>query len=452
MQAIDRRQFIRSTLGAGLTASAAGLYAASAQPAPHAKKMSAMNLSLDNTTWAPFCFGRLMVQLPPGSSTGLRSTFWTKDLKLREDLTSMQQLQAEVRAKEQEFKNLKHRDFGTRYIQTYDLNGKGWSVWGYEREKIGSITGKHYILIHNYFISQQPFRVWYLTDTYPHDAVDVARDYFAKLAQELRPLADGEVPTEAGFVIKGGIVRTKEWRAEGASASFSLPFFKNPIDPTTSVVSFSLSSLSMGVDGDKLLERISPIQGVLLAISGVRVIRKGERTINGLAGEEYLYRERTKDGRWTVYSFRWEMAAKAENIYQPQTALFMNVKVPVTVEYPDPPFKSDEEALAFWDAVTSTLRLRPIQGPGGQTQAPDTSPPPTARVGEVCPRGGIWEAALPPSHPSAQALATSGPSRFKEVLAGQPMPPMYSPELFGARAEADNAAVLWRWVQSGWKA
>jgi hypothetical protein len=324
-------------------------------------------------------------------------------------------------------------------------------VWGYARGEINELNNKHSILTHTYFYSEKPFRVWYLTDAYPHDSADVARDYFAKLAQELRPLADGEVPKEPGFVVKGGIVRTQEWRAEGASSSFSLPFFKNPIDPSTSLVSFSLNSLSMGVNGDKLLERLSPIQSTLLALSGVRVIRKGQRTINGLPGEEYLYRERSNDGRWTVYSFRWELAAKAENIYQPQTSMFMNVKLPVTVEYPEPPFKNDEEALAFWDAVTSTLRLRPMQGRDGKSMAPDASPPPTARVGEVCPKAGVWEARLPPNHPTADSLATSH-YRFKEVASGQAMPEMYAEFMFPKTAAADNAAVTWHWVKPDWKA
>ena len=443
---MQRRPFIQRALGLGLACSSP-----LALSAPPLSRISAMNLSLDTSLWTPFCFGRLMVLLPPGSSTGLRSTFWTKDLTLREDLKTLQQLQAEVKAKEQEFKNLRHQDFGNRYIQTHGLGGKGVSVWGYKRGKISLDGETHSILTHSYFYSENPFRVWYLTDTYPHDSADVARDYFAKLARELRPLADGEVPKEPGFVVKGGIVRTQEWRAEGANLGFSLPFFKNPIDPSTSLVGFSLKSLSMGVDGDKMLERISPIQSALLAFSGVRVIRKGERNINGLQGEEYLYRERSKDDRWTVYSFRWEMPAKAENIYQPQTSLFMNVSLPVTVQYPEPPFKTDEEALAFWDAVTGTLRLRPMQGRDGQAIAPDGTPPPTARVGEVCPKSGVWEAVLPPSHPSAQALAQSGPYRFKEVAAGQPMPAMYSKELFAKTADADNAAVTWRWVKTDWR-
>lgn len=444
---LNRRQFMQRTLGASLALGAAP----TAFPAPALTRISAMNLSLDTATWTPFCFGRLMMLLPPGSKTGLRSTFWTKDLTLREDLKTKEQLLAEVRAKEQAFKSQKHQDFGNRYIRTYDLEGKGISVWGYERERINRFDNTHSILIHNYFFSEQPFRVWYLTDTYPHTATDVARDYFAKLARELRPLAEGEVPKEPGFVVPGGIVRTQEWRAEGAKTYFHLPFFNNPIDPSTSTVGFNMDSLAMGVNGDRLLDRISPIQSALAAFSGTRVIRKGERTINGLTGDEYLYREKTKDGRWTAYAFLWEMPGKAENVYQPNIKLSMDVTVPVTVQFPDPPFQSDEEALAFWDAVTGTLRLRPMQGPGGQTVAPDGSPPPTARVGQACPRGGIWEATLPPSHEGARALASSH-YRFKEVAASQPMPQMYSRELFGPSADTDNAAVTWRWSRASWSA
>ena len=449
----DRRDFLQGALGLGLACSSPLAFSA-----PPLSRISAMNLSLDTSLWTPFCFGRLMVLLPPGSSTGLRSTFWTKDLTLREDLTNMQQLQAEVQAKEQEFKNLKHQDFGNRYIRTLGLGGKGVSVWGYEFED-GGFNNKHYDRIHSYFYSENPFRVWYLTDRYPHDSADVARDYFAKLARELRPLADGEVPKEPGFVVKGGIVRTQEWRAEGANLGFSLPFFKNPIDPSTSLVSFGLESLAQGVDGKKLLDRLSPVQAALAAFSGARVIRKGERTINGLVGDEYLYRERTKDDRWTAYKFLWEMPGKAENVYQPNIELRMSVKVPVTVQYPEPPFKTDEEALAFWDAVTGTLRLRPMQGRDGQAIAPDGTPPPTARVGEVCPKSGVWEAQLAatgPLHdwPQWVQLLQRAPSRLKEVAQGQSMPQVYV-SVHPKEEEKNavlNAAITWRWVKADWRA
>ena len=444
---MQRRAFIHHTLGLGFAS-----MAPSAQSAPPLTHITAMNISLDTRTWTPFCFGRLMMLLPPGSSTGLRSTFWTKDLTLREDLTTMQHLHAEVQAKEQAFKSQKHQDFGNRYIETLGLGGKGVSVWGYEHEDINRFNKKHSIQTHSYFYSEKPFRVWYLTDTYPHDSADVAREYFGKLARELRPLADGEVPTEPGFVVKGGIVRTQEWRAEGAKTYLDLPFFNNPIDPSTSLVGFNMDSVAMGVNGSRLLDRISSIQDALAALRGARVIRKGERKINGLTGDEYLYRERTKDGRWTAYKFLWEMPGKAENIYEPNIKLSMDVVEPVTVQYPDPPFKSDEEALAFWDAVTSTLRLRPLQGRDGRAIAPDGSAPPTARVGEVCPKAGVWEAHLPPSHPSAQALAGSGPQRFKEVAAGQAMPTLYSEYLFPKTAAADNAAITWHWVKADWQA
>ncbi len=445
----QRRQLLKNGLGAALAIGLGACRPSTANtPLNH---ITAMNLNLNTSTWTPFCFGRLMVLLPPGSSTGLRSTFWTKDIKLREDLTSLQQLQAEVQTKEQEFKSQKHQDFGNRYIRTHGMGGKGVSVWGYEFEKINRFDNTHSILTHSYFYSENPFRVWYLTDTYPHDSADVARDYFAKLAQELRPLAEGEVPKEPGFVVKGGIVRTQEWRAEGAYSYLDLPFFSNPIDPSTSLVGFNMDSTAQGVNGKRLLDRLSPIESKLASLAGARVIRKGERNINGLVGDEYLYRERTKNGRWTAYSFQWEMPGLAENVYAPNIELSMDVKLPVTAQYPEPPFKSDEEALAFWDAVTSTLRLRPMQGRDGQAIAPDGSPSPTARVGEVCPKGGVWEARLPPNHLSAKSLANSH-YRFKEVTAGLPMPEMFAKFMFPQTAAADNAAVIWHWVKPDWKA
>ena len=72
----------------------------------------------------------------------------------------------------------------------------------------------------------------------------------------------------------------------------------------------------------------------------------------------------------------------------------------------------------------------------------------TAKVGAPCVKAGWWEASLPASHRNAKALAKA-PSRWRLLKAGEAMPYVYSAELFGASAAADNAAVVWTWQREG---
>ena len=66
----------------------------------------------------------------------------------------------------------------------------------------------------------------------------------------------------------------------------------------------------------------------------------------------------------------------------------------------------------------------------------------TARVGEPCPKSGLWEASLPAGHPSAQHLAGT-PSRWRQLKAGELMPGFGQSLL--PDAQAINAAIVWTW-------
>ncbi|WP_090137959.1 hypothetical protein [Limnohabitans sp. DM1] len=66
----------------------------------------------------------------------------------------------------------------------------------------------------------------------------------------------------------------------------------------------------------------------------------------------------------------------------------------------------------------------------------------TARVGEPCPKSGLWEASLPAVHPSAPHLAGT-PSRWRQLQAGEPMPGFGQSLL--PDAQAINAAIVWTW-------
>jgi hypothetical protein len=69
----------------------------------------------------------------------------------------------------------------------------------------------------------------------------------------------------------------------------------------------------------------------------------------------------------------------------------------------------------------------------------------SSRVGQPCPKDGIWEARLPANHREAAHLA-SVPNRFKQVKAGQAMPELYA-SFMSKTADADNAALVWTWVR-----
>ncbi len=410
-----------------------------------------MNLDLKNTTdWKPLCFARLVMQLPPQAAVGVRHTFWGDELVLRKDLRSMELLKQEVAQRQQTFKSLAHKDFGTRYIQTYDLNKRGVTVWGYESGEVNELNGRHLRTTHDYFFSLDPFRVWYSHGDVGQDHLQSALDYQGKLAGQIRALAEGEIPRELGYAIEGGLVRTDEAMAEVGEMWFTLPFFRSPIkrgqvmfeeqDNThEQLVIFTVTTMVNGSERTQLLDRLSLVQSALMALKGVRVIRKGARKLNGIEGQEYLYRERSSDDRWTAYVFRWEAAGKIDDPYLPNIVVEMNVKLPTTPEYPAPPFKNDDEALAFWDAIVGSLRMRPVVTASGAQISQDgrTIPPVTCGSDEVVPRTGVYRGTLDTSHPDAAYFNSRNALAFKR--AGEKMIRLGA---YGA-----EHLVTWTWIR-----
>ncbi len=199
-----------------------------------------------------------------------------------------------------------------------------------------------------------------------------------------------------------------------------------------------------------MFQRLDKGHSTLAALlSSGKELRKRELVINGIAGQEYLYRTANVRSDWTEYHFEWAVNGKVEDNYHPDISVTFDMHTPSDHVLPPPPFQSDEDAMAFWDAALGTLQLRPLTAADGNkmSQADHIEASPTCTVGQTCPTSGMWEASLAPKHPSASNLASAA-SRFVKVSAGQPMPEVYAQFMFPQTADADNAAITWTLVQS----
>jgi len=78
------------------------------------------------------------------------------------------------------------------------------------------------------------------------------------------------------------------------------------------------------------------------------LIRKGKKIISGMPFEELLLK--TKSNGKTLYSFRLEYPGTPESSLEPYTVLELS-----TIDE-GPGFKSDEEAIHFWDEMITSLR------------------------------------------------------------------------------------------------
>lgn len=176
------------------------------------------------------------------------------------------------------------------------------------------------------------------------DRLDYGTKWLADTLARVRARHINEIPTEPGFCIDGAFIQGNDNVYESATigmAPENQPAVRIVFDSSTPNAVFgSLMTREDGVKGffddfDKL--------------------RRGKRVINGIEGEESLLRTTNEQGK-VIHLFTWESKyAKADNRH-PKIQIEMSAGGP-TNKMASP--YTDQEAIQFWDAITSTVRLRP---------------------------------------------------------------------------------------------
>lgn len=176
------------------------------------------------------------------------------------------------------------------------------------------------------------------------------------LLQRVRARAASEIPTEPGLCFEGGFLAGKASEEEEFSATIS--FAKMPD------VTMNFNSNTENREPTTLLDRASAIEKSLPQRNG-KTLRKGKLTLMGIpqAEEWLLAGEMGQSGGGKMQGHEFTIEGNSK-ISSPQTPFF-------TFEFKNgngyalPEGKqitkaslSDAEALALWDAVSKTIRMR----------------------------------------------------------------------------------------------
>nr|WP_310233834.1 T6SS immunity protein Tli4 family protein [Luteimonas terrae] len=119
-------------------------------------------------------------------------------------------------------------------------------------------------------------------------------------------------------------------------------------------------SYMKGKPDRELLERASSIPpGYEEVAARMNTMRAAPRQVGSVRGQELLVRG---DGAGkTSYEFLWEYQGEANSLERP----FLSLQLSTTAksdddgEVIDAPLESDEAAIAAWNGVLDTLRIRP---------------------------------------------------------------------------------------------
>lgn len=212
--------------------------------------------------------------------------------------------------------------------------------------------------------------------TFPEDADDslvkqLTTDVQEKLTHLLNLYdrtsgrADDDVPRGQGVCIRNGFIKGPSTDKEWITMNYHLS--------SADDVSLTVHYLStIGPESTTLLQRGASINKGLADNNG-RTLRKGERQANGLPFEEWLM-EREMDPGVKDYHLTLELNSKFGNAQAPLFVMDFDSgshrpeSTPQTVEEREKQLTREPvvkatlgaaESVALWDAITSTLRIRP---------------------------------------------------------------------------------------------
>lgn len=272
------------------------------------------------------------------------------------------------------------------------------------------------------------------------------------MARRLRQRADDEAPAEPGNCLKRAFLPDspddeKNHPGEFVSIGFRLKEFPDahvsievrpsPRDPERE---------SLKAKWERMKEPLTPELDKVFA--KVKYFRESPRQIRDwTTGYEVLMRAPDEEGVHSFHDFELRFTGVRHDPFKPYASIQLQTGVGDNAAGATKASLSDEEAVALWDKITSTIRVRPTSAApvktAGANPQPDIPFGELAATGRTCPKTGWWE-----SDVSGEIQG----GRRQHIKAGERMPHVVSlgepsiwQKLKGERPSYRNAT-MWKLV------
>jgi hypothetical protein len=396
--------WLRVTLSAFMFTLALGLNAC--RPSPDSFKMPNMT-SLSPRLQTLFektktvCFGRFVVDVPatativygPGGIDGGDIKRYPNESA---NLTRRAAEQLSI------FENERTRNFFTEsFLRKHPLFGRivDGEVPG-QKLLYGSLNHATYS-IDSYFTIEKDLFVQRADSVIPGDQVLTE---LHRVASNLRLRTEQEIPDEAGICLDGAFLPlgAPEPEFEGVTLGVRLKEF-----PDVHLSIDVSKNRNFLIDSSKLEPRLKDAEkdaGFLY--SRITFLRRGERQLGQWRGDEALAHMPAQDDSGDAHEFLFLSLGAVNDPFQPKLDIQLNTGVKDNKTANAHPSISDEEAVALWDKLTTSIRVRPTGVNKGTAPAAPKSPagPQSSNAAAVplghlcasdtiCPQSGWWQCA-----------------------------------------------------------
>lgn len=171
-----------------------------------------------------------------------------------------------------------------------------------------------------------------------------------ELSHEWREFKPGEIPEGVGFVVGDVMLVDKRFNLE--DWSLSARFTGKP------EVNFIMYGFARRTVKPGLRERAGGATGFLAGVlAGKSTLRSRAHPVGPIEADEILMAA-TQNGRRS-YGFKWEAPGKASSLAEPYLIADLTDGIQDPEAAGPTSFKDDDEALALWDEIIDSIRLRP---------------------------------------------------------------------------------------------
>ncbi|WP_440967631.1 T6SS immunity protein Tli4 family protein [Massilia sp. GER05] len=196
----------------------------------------------------------------------------------------------------------------------------------------------------------------------------------------------GSMPAEPGFCTENGIIHSTTPPEPDESVTMFATLKGHPD------IAIRLDTAVLDKPQESLLARHAKNDTAMEFASSIKYLGKQARTLNGIPGSEVLVRVKESNGT-SAHSFMWESPGKGMDVLAPNITLELetgkgNPGNPVNSSL------SDEAALQLWQAISTSLRLRPtstVNKVGNTAHVPAVPLGELVATGKVCPQTGYWQ-------------------------------------------------------------
>lgn len=194
------------------------------------------------------------------------------------------------------------------------------------------------------------------------------------------------IPLEPGFCIENGIIHDPVSADENETVTMFASLKGHPD------IAIRLDTAVLDKPQESLLSRDANNDINVRFAANIKNLGKGPRELNGIPGEELLDRFKERNGT-TGHMFMWESLGKPSNVLVPSITL----ELETGRGRPGSPVNSslsDEALLQLWQAISSSLRIRPTKETKKLSSGNTTPSVPLgelAATGRTCPQTGYWQ-------------------------------------------------------------